>query len=134
MLIATYEDGTAESFLFSEWLFTNCVDESSASEECIDALYLAWIRTLRCSACGKSAPSEAAHTGNDGGTGIKASDYSAIPLCAHCHRVGMYSYHAAGKKTFAAMYCLDYDALVQKYRGIWEQLQGVEVFKRERGA
>ena len=99
-----------------------------------DALYLSWIRTLRCSACGKPAPSEAAHTGTDGGLGIKASDYSAIPLCAHCHRVGMYSYHAAGKKTFAAMFCLDYDALVQKYKGIWEQLQGVDVFKRERGA
>ncbi len=99
-----------------------------------DTLYLSWIRTLPCAACGHSSPSEAAHTGRDGGAGIKASDYSAVPLCSRCHRVGVYSYHASGKKTFAAMFALDFDALVQKYNGLWERIQGVEVFQQERGA
>ena len=89
-----------------------------------DTRYLAWIRTLRCAACGASAPCEAAHTGRDGGKAIKASDYSAIPLCHRCHRTGVHSYHA-GKVSFAAYWCIDYDALVQKYNALWAQLQGV---------
>ena len=94
-----------------------------------DAAYLGWIRSLRCCACGRAPRSEAAHVGRDGGKGIKANDYSAIPLCHRCHRTGAYSYHA-GKQTFAAMYCLDYDALVQKYNAIWEQLQGAQIFAK----
>ena len=93
-----------------------------------DALYLNWIRSLRCAACGRTPRSEAAHVGRDGGKGQKCSDYATIPLCHQCHRTGIYSYHAAGKRTFAAMYCLDYGALVAKYNAIWEQLQGVKVF------
>lgn len=94
-----------------------------------DAVYLSWIRGLRCCACGRAPRSEAAHVGRDGGRGVKASDYSAIPLCHQCHRTGIYSYHAAGKRTFAAMYCLDFDALVAKYNALWERVQGIKVFK-----
>lgn len=93
-----------------------------------DTLYLSWIRTLPCAACGHGSPSEAAHTGRDGGTGIKASDYSAVPLCYQCHRVGIYSYHIMGKNTFATMFAIDFDALVQRYNGLWEKVQGVRVF------
>lgn len=99
-----------------------------------DELYKSWIRTLPCCACGHSSPSEAAHTGKDGGAGIKASDYSCVPLCFQCHRVGLYSYHVMGKRSFAAMFAVDFDAMVQKYNGLWEKVQGVEVFKQERGA
>ena len=95
-----------------------------------DVQYLNWIRSLRCAACGREPRSEAAHVGRDGGKGIKASDYSVIPLCHRCHRTGTYSYHAAGKLTFAAMYCLDFDALVAKYNAIWERLQGVQIFRK----
>lgn len=96
-----------------------------------DPLYLEWLRTLRCCACGAAPRSEAAHTGRDGGTGIKASDYSAIPLCHLCHRTGMYCYHS-GKQRFAAMHCLDYDALAERYRALWEKLQDVQVFGRRK--
>jgi len=49
-----------------------------------DKKYLAWIRKLPC-INGHQAPSEPHHEG-DRGIGIKASDYSTLPLCNRCHR------------------------------------------------
>src|ERR1700741_3123983 len=60
--------------------------------------HLAFLRQRPCVACGKAAPSEAAHvrTGTDGGVGIKPPDRYAVPLCADCHakqhRVGELSF------------------------------------------
>lgn len=65
-----------------------------------DPRYLAWIRTLPCSACGVAGQSQAAHTGLDGGMGMKASDSSCIPLCADCHTMGPKAYHRLGKRAF----------------------------------
>jgi len=68
-----------------------------------DEAYKAWIRTLSCVCCGRSAPNEAAHTGSDGGMSMKASDYSCIPLCVSCHRTGVHAYHNAdGKRKMEA--------------------------------
>ena len=61
-----------------------------------DSKYLAWVRGLRCTAC-DSTPSEAAHTGSDGGMSQKASDYTVIPLCTNCHTQAPDSYHRLGK-------------------------------------
>jgi hypothetical protein len=49
--------------------------------------HLVFVRQLPCVACGKTAPSEAAHvrTGTDGGVGLKPADRYAVPLCAACH-------------------------------------------------
>ena len=49
--------------------------------------HLAFVRQLPCVACGKAAPSEAAHvrTGTDGGAGMKPADRYAVPLCTTCH-------------------------------------------------
>lgn len=49
--------------------------------------HLAFVRQLSCVACGKGAPSEAAHvrTGTDGGTGMKPGDRYVVPLCPSCH-------------------------------------------------
>ena len=60
--------------------------------------HLAFIRLLPCVACGKPAPSEAAHvrTGTDVGTGIKPGDRYAIPLCTACHA----KQHRVGELTF----------------------------------
>ena len=77
-----------------------------------DAAYLAWVRTLPCLLCGAHA--EAAHTGHDGGMGFKAADRSAIPLCHRCHRTGPQSYHAIGRRAFAALWCVDFDAVVER--------------------
>ena len=58
-----------------------------------DEVYKDWIRTLDCCACGRCAPSEAAHTGSDGGMSMKASDDSCIPLCADCSTLSVGAYH-----------------------------------------
>jgi len=49
-----------------------------------DAKYLAWLRQQRCAWCSAPPPSEVSHHGTHG-TGIKASDHGALPLCRHCH-------------------------------------------------
>jgi cytochrome c553 len=72
-----------------------------------DESYKAWIRTLPCCACGHPAPSEAAHTGRDGGMRQKASDDSCIPLCADCHTLAPDSYHRLGRARFARRHGLD---------------------------
>ena len=60
--------------------------------------HLAFIRLLPCVACGKAAPSEAAHirTGTDGGVGMKPGDRYAVPLCTTCHA----KQHRVGELTF----------------------------------
>jgi hypothetical protein len=60
--------------------------------------HLAFVRQLPCVACGKAAPSEAAHvrTGTDGGVGVKPGDRYAVPLCAACHA----KQHQIGELTF----------------------------------
>jgi len=62
------------------------------------AQHLAFVRQLPCVACGKAAPSEAAHvrTGTDGGVGVKPGDRYAVPLCAACHA----KQHRLGELTF----------------------------------
>ena len=60
--------------------------------------HLAFVRQLPCVACGKAAPSEAAHvrTGTDGGVGMKPGDRYAVPLCTACHA----EQHRVGELTF----------------------------------
>lgn len=55
--------------------------------------YRAWIRTLGCCCCGRTEEIEAAHTGTDGGTAQKSSDFSCIPLCSDCHTQAPHSHH-----------------------------------------
>jgi hypothetical protein len=60
--------------------------------------HVAFVRQLPCVACGKAAPSDAAHvrTGTDGGVGIKPGDRYAVPLCTACHA----KQHRVGELTF----------------------------------
>jgi hypothetical protein len=60
--------------------------------------HLAFVRELPCVACGKAAPSEAAHvrTGTDGGIGMKPADRYSVPLCTTCHA----KQHRLGELTF----------------------------------
>ena len=80
--------------------------------------YKAWIRSLPCAACG-ATPSEAAHTGSDGGMKLKASDYSAVPLCASCHTLAPHAYHVLGRQAFELHHSLDLKALVKRLNGLW---------------
>ena len=67
--------------------------------------HLAFLRQLPCVACGKAAPSEAAHvrTGTDGGVGVKPGDRYAVPLCTACHA----KQHRLGELTFWSALCID---------------------------
>ena len=60
--------------------------------------HLAFVRQLPCVACGKAAPSEAAHvrTGTDGGVGVKPGHRYTVPLCTVCHA----KQHRIGELTF----------------------------------
>jgi hypothetical protein len=60
--------------------------------------HLTFVRQLPCIACGKAAPSEAAHvrTGTDSGVGRKPGDRYAVPLCSTCHA----KQHRIGELTF----------------------------------
>ena len=67
--------------------------------------HLAFVCQLPCVACGKAAPSEAAHvrTGTDCGVGVKPGDRYAVPLCAACHA----KQHRIGELTFWSALCID---------------------------
>jgi hypothetical protein len=87
-----------------------------------DEAFKAWIRTLDCCACGRSAPSEAAHTGSDGGMSMKASDYSCVPLCADCHTLGAGAYHRVGKRAFERRHRLKCADVCRRLRAAWRKL------------
>lgn len=55
-----------------------------------DDAFLAHVRRQRCCMCMKPGPSHAHHPRTGAGTGIKASDSTAISLCLVCH----YDLHA----------------------------------------
>lgn len=84
--------------------------------------YKRWIRTLPCCVpgCGRNQV-EAAHTGHDGGRGIKSTDYSCVPLCRHHHCVGPHSYHGlnGGRKAFEALHAISFDAIAARLRAEW---------------
>jgi len=62
------------------------------------AEHLTFVRQLPCVACGRAAPSEAAHvrSGSDGGAGMKPSDRYSLSLCTSCHALQ----HGFGELTF----------------------------------
>jgi hypothetical protein len=71
--------------------------------------YKAWVRTLPCCCgCGRG-PSEAAHTGSDGGQSQKASDFTCVPLYWECHR----EYHQIGKRAFEIKHQVSFAQLVR---------------------
>jgi hypothetical protein len=86
-----------------------------------DEDYKTWIRTLACCACGHPAPSEAAHTGIDGGMSMKASDYSCVPLCSDCHTRGPLAYHRIGKRSFERVHGVQFSAIAARLRREWKQ-------------
>ena len=78
----------------------HCATSSFRRGPLRDEAYKAWIRMLPCVDCGVEGLSEAAHTGEDGGMSMKASDYSCVPLCRDCHTLAPWAYHRIGKKAF----------------------------------
>ena len=86
-----------------------------------DDEYKAWILTLPCCACGIEGRSEAAHTGNDGGMSMKASDYSCVPMCGNCHTRGPGAYHRVGKAVFERAHRVSFAALVARLQREWQR-------------
>jgi|SRR5579883_614311 len=84
-----------------------------------DEAYKSWIRTLPCVSCGIEGRSEAAHTGRDGGMSMKASDYSCVPLCADCHRLGARAYHRIGKSAFERERALSFCKIAANLYSKW---------------
>jgi hypothetical protein len=80
-----------------------------------DRKYRAWIRTLPCAHCGTTYGVQAAHTGSDGGTSMKSSDTSCVPLCHDCHQADPVSYH----RNREAM-GIDWEALVERLNAVYE--------------
>ena len=70
--------------------------------------YLTYIRMCDCLACGKSAPSEAAHIRYPDlrygkmmtGMQEKPHDKWTVPLCAWCHREGPNAQHKMNERKF----------------------------------
>jgi hypothetical protein len=81
--------------------------------------YLAWIRTLPCACCGLDPAGEAAHTGSDGGTSLKSSDYSAVPLCSSCHTMAPDSYHVLGRDEFEGRRNMKLAEIVKRLNRLW---------------
>jgi hypothetical protein len=67
--------------------------------------HLTFVRQLPCVACGKAAPSEAAHvrSGSDAGAGMKPSDRYSVSLCTDCHALQ----HQFGELTFWSVLRID---------------------------
>lgn len=71
-----------------------------------DKEHLLFIKSMRCCACGRSAPSEAHHITQ---CGRRLGHYYTIPLCHECHE-GKFSIGNA-KKQFIAKYGTELELL-----------------------
>src|SRR5262249_291299 len=87
--------------------------------------HLNFVRQLPCVACGKAAPSEAAHvrTGSDSGVGMKPGDRYAVPLCSACHA----KQHRIGELTFWSELRID---PLSVGLGLWTVSADVEAAER----
>jgi hypothetical protein len=86
--------------------------------------YLAYLKTLPCCVCAAGEISqfgetEAAHIG--GNAAAKASNRSAIPLCAEHHRTGPYAQERL-KARFGAFWGIDVAELIHVFNQQWEAL------------
>ena len=79
-----------------------------------DGDYRSWVRSLPSVISGLF-PCDAAHTGSDGGMGMKASDYSCIPLT----RVEHCELHRIGKEAFERKHQIVMAAIVRDLNCLW---------------
>lgn len=86
-----------------------------------DPEYRAFVRKHPCCVCGSRQFIEAAHTGEDGGMAMKASDSSCVPLCAWCHRCGPESYHVIGKLAFERLHMLRFKTVARMMYQEWRK-------------
>jgi hypothetical protein len=86
-----------------------------------DKPYLAWIKSLNCSACKKrGGDSHHVNPRGYGSISSKCGDDRAIPLCRPCHS----EYHSQGRDTFASRFDMDYEVLIDALRTVWRLEDG----------
>jgi len=95
----------------------------------ISSAFLEFIREQPCCVCVRyetrqTQPTEASHCG-DRGLGQKASDFTALPMCARHHRIGPSAIHVLGRR-FWSTHSLDRDKLIAHYNQLFESR--IEVF------
>ena len=96
-----------------------------------DEAFLRFVRSKPCTACGRGAPSQAAHirmsdaaSGNvNPGVGAKPSDKFCTPLCADCHLNGPNSQHGSGERKFWERVGLNPYEIAA---GLWKQFKDDE--------
>ena len=108
--------------IFGEWVPRSPPRRKPYRGPARDDDYKTFLRAQPCCACGRM-PSEAAHTGSDGGMGQKASDYSCVPLCTFCHTAGGKSYHRIGRKEFERRNGIDFDIIMEGLFTEWSALR-----------
>jgi len=81
-----------------------------------DSKYLAFIRTIPCLVCRHRGVVHAHHA-ETGGMGIKASDYTAIPLCVKHHTSGSDAVHNLGTGKFITKFNIN---LPETYKKLYE--------------
>jgi hypothetical protein len=76
--------------------------------------YKAWIRTQPSVVSGLMG-CEAAHTGSDGGTSMKANDFTCAPLTLEEHL----EYHRIGRAAFELLHGLNFGVTVERLNREW---------------
>ena len=97
----------AHRFVRPDTAFTELSRAEKRPRE-IEEVYLGFIRLLPCLACGRFAPSEAAHirfgdpraAKRGTGGGERPSDRWAVPLCGSCHRTGKDAQHGGNEESW----------------------------------
>lgn len=92
-----------------------------------DKTYLDWIREQPCATCPEgeqTTKTEAAHMGAHA-LSMKAPDRQAIPLCAKCHRTGLWAYHGLSPVIWAAHHNINVAKLIRKYNDAYDA--GLEI-------
>jgi hypothetical protein len=97
-----------------------------------DEPYLKFIRSLPCTACGRSGPSQAAHIrfsdfasgSTNPGVGCKPDDSKAVPLCANCHTDGPGAQHRSGERRFWTRVGKDPFEIAERLYGLFRATAG----------
>lgn len=79
--------------------------------------YLKWIDRQPCCVTGFNTDNYSithhhVRIGNEGGTGLKPSDYRCIPLSMYCHTIGLNCVHSMGERSFFKHHDFDPDKTI----------------------
>lgn len=82
----------------------------SSSKTARSSAYLEFVRSQPCCVSGSTENVQAAHVGRGGGVGLKASDFSTVPMTAELHA----EQHQLGIGTFRKKYGVSFNAEIAR--------------------